>query len=70
MIEQVVQVALLMSAHINKFFVLNTKNLLGIIVYNPTHLHIHLSKNLSKNVKNQRRAFSGQRIRYTLFAIR
>ena len=66
MIEQVVQVALLMSAHINKFFVLNTKNLLGIIVYNPTHLHIHLSK----NVKNQRRAFSGQRIRYTLFAIR
>jgi hypothetical protein len=32
-----------MSAHIDKFFV-KTKNSSGIIVNNPTHLHINLSK--------------------------
>jgi hypothetical protein len=55
-----------MSAHINKLFASNAKNLLGIILYNPTHLHIHLSKNVKTSV--ERLADSVYATRYLLYA--
>ena len=45
-----------MSAHINMLFAWVAKNMLGIILYNPTHLHINLSNSLFLKTNRQNSA--------------